>query len=229
MADDNDDIKEPEEVNLEEVDDLRMSRTEEPEHSVQFNKIRDKIVYDGLGNSIKFGDIYKMQKTIIVFTRHFLDFITKDYLEDLAAIPLEYLQEANVRLVVIGPAPCKFINDFKRETGYQYTLYCDPDRELYSTLNLTCEDGIVDVNQSKHVKQNAFMGTLRNMWKIMRVQEWQGDVKQQGGAFILGPGDVVHYCHLDKNQVDQAPINDLLKKAGVQPVSFPKDPRVLEL
>jgi hypothetical protein len=32
------------------------------------------------------------------------------------------------------------------------------------------------------------MGVLRGMWKIMRVQEWQGDVKQQGGAFIIGPG-----------------------------------------
>jgi hypothetical protein len=42
--------------------------------------------------------------------QHFLDFITQDYVEDLGMIPLEYLQEANVRLVVIGPAPFKFIN-----------------------------------------------------------------------------------------------------------------------
>ena len=35
------------------------------------------------------------------------------------------------------------------------------------------------------------MGVLRGMWKIMRIQEWQGDVKQQGGAFIIGPGKII--------------------------------------
>ena len=41
--------------------------------------------------------------------QHFLDFITKDYVEDISLIPLEYLQEADVRLVIIGPAPYKYI------------------------------------------------------------------------------------------------------------------------
>lgn len=230
MAEDKDDIREPvEEDDVKEVNDLKMSRTEEPEYCVDFEKIRDKIVYDGMGNKITFGDIYKKQKTIIVFVRHFLDFVTKDYVEDLGMIPLEYLQEADVRLVVIGPAPYKFINDFKKETSFNYTLYCDPEREIYATLELEQGYEPTDVSKSRHVKQNAFMGVLRNMWKIMRVQEWQGDVKQQGGAYILGPGEVVHYIHVDKNQIDHAPINELLKRAGVQQVSFPKDPRVQEL
>lgn len=230
MANDKDDIHDPtEEENVEEVDDLKMSRTEEPEYSVNFDKIRDKLVYDAMGNKIKFGDIYKMQKTIIIFVRHFLDFITKDYVEDLGMIPLEYLQEADVRLVVIGPAPFKFINDFKKETGYHYTMYCDPDREIYSALKLAQDYEPADASKSKHVKQNSFMGVLRGMWKIMRVQEWQGDIKQQGGAFIIGPGEELHYFHVDRNQVDHAPINDILKQAGVQPVSFPKDPRVQDL
>ena len=33
------------------------------------------------------------------------------------------------------------------------------------------------------------MGVLRNMWKIMKAQEWQGDPKQNGGVLILGPGN----------------------------------------
>jgi len=36
--------------------------------------------------------------------------VTKDYVEDLGMIPLEYLQESNVRLVVIGQAPYKYID-----------------------------------------------------------------------------------------------------------------------
>lgn len=70
MAEEKDDIREAvEEDDVKEVNDLKMSRTEEPEYHVDFDKIRDKIVYDGMGNKIKFGDIYKKQKTIIVFVR----------------------------------------------------------------------------------------------------------------------------------------------------------------
>lgn len=43
------------------------------------------------------------------------------------------------------------------------------------------------------------------------------------------PGEVIHYNHIEKHQVDQVPINEILDKAGVQSVSFPKDPRVLNL
>ena len=39
-----------------------------------------------------------------------MDYITKDYVEDIASIPIEYLQAVDARIVVIGPAPYKFIN-----------------------------------------------------------------------------------------------------------------------
>ena len=42
--------------------------------------------------------------------------------------------------------------------------------------------------ESKHVKQGSVMGFLSGMFKIMKAQEWRGDMKQQGGTFILGPG-----------------------------------------
>jgi hypothetical protein len=77
MADEKDVVTDPnEEGILKTVDDLKMSRTEEPEYTVDFEKLRDKIVYDGMGNKIKFGDIYKMQKTIIVFVRVIFIFAT---------------------------------------------------------------------------------------------------------------------------------------------------------
>ena len=70
MADQTDDLAEPqEEENVAEVDDMKMSRTEAPEEDIDFKKIRDLFVYDGCGNKIRFGDIYKKQKTIIIFVR----------------------------------------------------------------------------------------------------------------------------------------------------------------
>ncbi|XP_060080701.1 peroxiredoxin-like 2C [Ylistrum balloti] len=220
------DEKEKTDDQVKRVDDLKMSRGEKAEIVVDFEKLHDLFVYDEMENKIRFSDIYKHQKTIVVFTRHFLCFVCKDYMEDLGIVPLEYLQAANVRIVAIGPAPCKFIKPFKKETGFNYSLYTDPEREVYKTLNL--KEKMVHGNEknNKHVKQSPFMGILRSTWKAMKVQEYEGNIKQQGGAFILGPGDVVHFAHIDENSLDHMPINDLLEKAGVAPVSFPKDKRV---
>ncbi|KAL8625705.1 hypothetical protein ACOMHN_043980 [Nucella lapillus] len=113
-----------------------MSRGERPKATIDFEKLKTLYVYDEYANKICFSDVFKKQKTIIIFVRHFLDFITKEYVEDLAVIPLEYLQEVDVRLVVIGPAPMKFIKPLKKLTGYQYTMYTDPDRHVYKALGL---------------------------------------------------------------------------------------------
>ncbi|XP_076439847.1 peroxiredoxin-like 2C [Babylonia areolata] len=209
--------------------DVEMSRGERPKATIDFNKLEALYVYDEYENKIRFCDVFRKQKTIIIFVRHFLDFITKEYVEDLAIIPLEYLQEVDVRLVVIGPAPVKFIKPFKKLTGYQYTMYCDPEREVYKALGMheKLEGG--NLEESKHIKSGAMMGVLSSMWRAMRYQEYQGNPRQQGASFIMGPGEVVHFEHLDETCTDHMNINDLLIKAGVQPVSFPKDQRVVTI
>ncbi|GFR87160.1 thioredoxin-like protein AAED1 [Elysia marginata] len=114
-----------------------MSRGERPEADINWPKLETLFVYDEMGNKIKFSDVYRRQKTLIILVRHFLDFITKEYCEDISIIPLEYLQNAEVRLVIIGPAPHRFIKQFRQLTGLNHTLYVDPDREIYKALGCT--------------------------------------------------------------------------------------------
>ncbi|KAK7508147.1 hypothetical protein BaRGS_00000386 [Batillaria attramentaria] len=212
---------------VQEAEDLKMSRGPRKEADVNFEKLKELYVYDELGNKIRFSDVYRKQKTIIVMTRHLLDFITKEYVEDLAIIPLEYLQEAETRLVVIGPAPFKFIKPFRKVTNYQYTMYCDPDGELYKAMGCMFKMACGPLDKCKHVKSGVISGFMKSMWRAMQYQEYQGDPKQQGASFIMGPGDVVHFSHIDESASDHVDINDLLEAAGVQKVSFPKDQRVL--
>lgn len=57
---------------VEEIDNLQMSRGEKPEpcdFKFNFAKARDMFVLDEGGNKIRFGDIYKHQKTIVIFSR----------------------------------------------------------------------------------------------------------------------------------------------------------------
>jgi len=48
---------------------LEISRNAEPEYYLDFSKIENLIVYNEKGESIRVGDIYKHQKTILILVR----------------------------------------------------------------------------------------------------------------------------------------------------------------
>jgi hypothetical protein len=50
--------------------------------------------------------------------------------------------------------------------------------------------------------------------------DYQGNLDQQGGCLIVGPGPILHYSHIDKNARDHCAINFLLNKVGIKPVDF---------
>jgi len=175
------------------------------------------------------GDIYQNKKTILVLIRHFLCYICKEYVDDLADIPESNFQDSNVQLVVIGCSPVKFIKPFRQATGYNYAIYVDPDRELYKALKCKVGLGSTNIKNSKHVKSGLVSGIFQSMARGMKYCEMQGDINQQGGAFIVGPGDKVAFAHLDTSSTDHTAINDLLALAGVAQVNFTKDKRVLSL
>jgi len=43
-------------------------------------------------------------------------------------------------------------------------------------------------SSSEHVKSSMFGGTLKSTFQTLKSMQLQGDVKQQGGQFVLGPG-----------------------------------------
>lgn len=44
--------------------------------------------------------------------------------------------------------------------------------------------------ENKHIKHNMVSGIFSSTWRAMKCQEYQGDVRQQGAEYILGPGSV---------------------------------------
>lgn len=52
---------------------------------------------------------------------------------------------------------------------------------------------------SAHVKSGIFMGQMKSMWRAMTspVFDFQGDLHQQGGAIIAGPGKLSLSLALD--------------------------------
>ncbi|KAM6473899.1 peroxiredoxin-like 2C [Liasis olivaceus] len=201
------------------------------EDPVELRDAAQRLVEDAEGNRIPFGALYKEQKTIVIFVRHFLCYVCKEYVEDLGKIPNNFLQDANVRLVVIGQSAYHHIKPFCNLTGYHHEMYVDPGREIYSILGMKSGEASSSVVHSPHVKSSLLSGSVKSMWRAMGSPafDFQGDPAQQGGTFILGPGNEIHFVHLDQNRLDHVPINTLLQLAGVQTVDFTYRSQVIDV
>ncbi|XP_058421408.1 peroxiredoxin-like 2C isoform X2 [Diceros bicornis minor] len=158
-------------------------------------------VLDASGRRVLFGALFRERRAVVVFVRHFLCYICKEYVEDLAKIPRSFLQEANVTLIVIGQSSYHHIEPFCKLTGYSHEIYVDPEREIYKRLGMKRGEEIAS----------------------------SGDPAQQGGTLVLGPGNSIHFIHRDRNRLDHKPINSVLQLVGVQPVDFTGRPSVIHV
>ncbi|KAM6289908.1 peroxiredoxin-like 2C [Aegotheles albertisi] len=203
----------------------------QPPEPAELREAARRLVLDADGKSVPFKALFGEQKAIVLFVRNFLCYTCKEYVEDLAKVPKAFLQEANVRLIVIGQSSYHHIKSFCSLTGYTHEMYVDPQREIYKTLGMKRgEDNNISV-RSPHVKSNTLLGSIRSIWRAMTgpAFDFQGDPAQQGGALILGPGNEVHFLHLDKNRLDHVPINTVLQLAGVKPVNFTDKPQIIDI
>ncbi|XP_024064740.1 peroxiredoxin-like 2C isoform X1 [Terrapene carolina triunguis] len=190
-----------------------------------------RLLVDGDGQRIPFGGLFREHRAIVVFVRHFLCYTCKEYVEDLAKIPKNLLQDAKVRLIVIGQSSHHHIKPFCSLTGYPHEIYVDPEREIYKILGMKKGEAATTSVQSPHVKSNLLSGSIRSMWRAMTgpTFDFQGDPAQQGGTLILGPGSKVHFVHLDKNRLDHAPISTVLQLAGVKTVNFTNKHQIIDI
>ncbi|XP_029059894.1 peroxiredoxin-like 2C isoform X3 [Monodon monoceros] len=163
--------------------------------------VTDLPVLDASGRRVLFGALFRERRAVVVFVRHFLCYICKEYVEDLAKIPKSFLQEANVTLIVIGQSSYHHIEPFCKLTGYSHEIYVDPEREIYKRLGM------------KRGEETTS----------------SGDPAQQGGTLILGPGNNIHFIHCDRNRLDHKPINSVLQLVGVQHVDFTSRPSVIHV
>ncbi|CAG09571.1 unnamed protein product, partial [Tetraodon nigroviridis] len=189
-------------------------------------------VFDRHGVSLPFKNLYQHGKSVIIFVRNFLCYTCKEYVEDLSKIPEDVLKDAGIRLVVIGQSLHRHIEAFCSLTGYPYEMYVDPDRYIYQKLGMRREETFTDSAQpSPHVKSGVFAGQMKSIWRAMTgpIFDFQGDLHQQGGAIITGPGAQVLFCHFDTNRLDHMPINWLLQLAGVQQTLDFSRPKIIHV
>jgi hypothetical protein len=137
---------------------------------------------------------------------------------------LKLFKQKQVRMIVIGCAHWKHIRAFRKLTNFPYFIFCDIDKDIYNKLGMLKNKELGKDKESPHVKSSNFRGLLSSTYRAMSSTafDYQGGLEQQGGSLIVGPGNVLHFSHIDKHGRDHTPINILLKKAGMEPVDFNK-------
>ncbi|KAF1389302.1 hypothetical protein PFLUV_G00072030 [Perca fluviatilis] len=174
-----------------------------PSVDFRLEDVEDCLIYDRHGVSDPFKKLYQDRKSVIIFVRNFLCYSCKEYVEDLSKIPKEALEDADIRLVVIGQSAHHHIEPFCSLTGYPHEIYVDPERCIYQKLGMKREEKFTDSASC---------------------------APKQGGAIIAGPGSHVHFSHFDMNRLDHMPINWLLQLAGVQQtLDFSDKPKIVHV
>nr|XP_048303551.1 peroxiredoxin-like 2C isoform X3 [Myodes glareolus] len=112
--------------------------------------VADLPVLDASGRRVSFGALFRERRAVVVFVRHFLCYVCKEYVEDLAKIPKSFLREADVTLIVIGQSSYHHIEPFCKLTGYSHEIYVDPEREIYKRLGMKRGEEISSSGNSIH-------------------------------------------------------------------------------
>ncbi|XP_047237811.1 peroxiredoxin-like 2C isoform X2 [Girardinichthys multiradiatus] len=84
---------------------------------INLQDVEDCLIYDRRGVSSPFKSLYQHSKTVIIFVRNFLCYSCKDYVDDLSKVPRGALEEAGIRLVVIGQSAPQHIEWEETDTA----------------------------------------------------------------------------------------------------------------
>ena len=118
------------------------------------------------------------------------------------------LDAAAVGLVAIGSGSPRSARKFVNDIHFTGDMYLNRDLKVYKAFDL--ERGII-----KTLGLSSLMKGVQTMKKGFRQGQSAGDLWQQGGLFVLGPGDQLLFTHRDKFAGDNANLQLMLPKIWV--------------
>ncbi|MDA8403570.1 MAG: peroxiredoxin-like family protein [Desulfobacteraceae bacterium] len=115
------------------------------------------------------------------------------------------LDAAAVGLVAIGSGSPQSAKKFVDDFHFTGEMYVNRDLSVYKAFDL--ERGI-----TKTVGLSSLIKGVQTMKKGFRQGRSAGDLWQQGGLFVLGPGERLLFAHRDKFAGDHADLQQALPK-----------------
>ncbi|KAL0575597.1 hypothetical protein V5O48_006382 [Marasmius crinis-equi] len=194
-----------------------------PPTSEQLEEASKLYVIGESGIRVPFGDLWRDQKTIVIFIRHFLCPFCQDYLFSISRnVSPEVLSKEGVKLVIIGNGHFDLIRSYRRIFRTPFEIYTDPSLQVYSAMGMTLQT-TEKGPKSSYIRHGTISGTgmvIANAVKVgMPVWKKHGDISQLGGEFILGPGNECNFSHRMRYTRSHLPILDIVEEAGVDMVT----------
>ncbi|KAH9945046.1 uncharacterized protein BXZ73DRAFT_38178, partial [Epithele typhae] len=169
------------------------------------------------GVRIQFGDLFKDQKTIVIFIRHFWCANDQDYMYSIArTVNLNDLKGMNMNCIIIGNGSHGMIRAYRNIFRTPVQVYTDPSLRLYAALGMTLRtnDPGTDHEKGDYVRHGAVSGLAMIVKNAIRVRmpiwECGGNSAQLGGEIVLGPGYECTHAHRMMTTRSHAPIRDVL-------------------
>ncbi len=116
----------------------------------------------------------------------------------------EELETLGARIVAIGLGDRNYARIFREDTGIQFPLLIDENREAYAVAELKSANifRLFSKETLEHRKRASAAGHKQH--KLGQ------NILQLGGTFVFGPGNIDRYSKLSASTGENAPIADLL-------------------
>ena len=147
-------------------------------------------VLDETGAATSLGRFWTKRPVVLAFVRHLGCIFCRQQVAGLSKRVPE-IERRGGTLVVVAPSKSEHIAGFRESTGYKGALFVDPTLRAFKTAGLVRGRG-----STYHP-----LAVLKGVWAVaqgFRQVGRQGDIVQQGGTFVLGPGDRVRYEWRDR-------------------------------
>lgn len=174
------------------------------------------------GIRVPFGDLFRDQKTVVIFIRHFWCPLCQDYMFSIAnTVDPQVLKQSGINFVIISNGSYNMIKSYRQIFRTPYAVYTDPSSRLYGILGMTLKSVEPKAEQRRgsyvrHGRAGGIAMVIANALRVgMPLWEKAGDVTQLGGEFVLGPGMTASYAHRMRSRSSHAPIVRVLTAAGV--------------
>ncbi len=115
----------------------------------------------------------------------------------------ELLDRAGISIVAIGSGTPDQAKGFLEKSDFAGELYVSPDRAAYRSFGLVR-------GRFRTLGPASILRAVRALASGFRQGSQAGDNWQQGGLFLLGPGDRVRFVHRDRFAGDQAKMENVL-------------------
>jgi peroxiredoxin len=163
---------------------------------------------DANGETRRVGSYWEEQPVVLVFLRHFGCLHCREHAAELGR-QYDDIRAAGAEVVAIGTGDVRYASAFVRDDAIPYPVLVDDDAEAARAASVNV------ASWYRLLHPSTWKATRDASKRGYKVSKPGKRVKQLGATFVIEPGDVVRYEHLDGDSVDHAAIDDVLAAVHV--------------